>query len=493
MQEEGIRSRIVYMGYWKAKRGIEEISCVCTLRTQTGEVLTRHTQVIADSRAYRVELASLLEEAGLDRETPFLGSVEAEFFCAQNLFFPFPAVVVNYYGPQFSCAVHSAQRVYNDFDDWQENSLSTVPESGFNIYADDEREAFITLINGPQVVPESTVKVEAINAQGESLIFRIPLGRLAPYQTEWLYLEDHADLQSFLGRKEGCAKVHFEVEWIYPRLIVGNRMRLFPGLNVTHSYYDCSDARSSGDYWHASMDAWHPASLMVPVQTDAGQFSNAYFYPIISPSELYIDVELYDTQGRILGRKERALKITSPAQRPFKVDFKQLCQELGVQGESLGGRLIAHVPNEERVPARLKVGLDLGFEGKGLPCNICTNLHPFNPGLEKKPECFRWAPLLADQEQASLWLLNSAPAKDYTRSAAIEVRFYREQDEEVLRRTYVLAPHAHERLRLSEDAELRSFFQGQVGWMTATSSNPYISSYFFSENDSGMTGGDHGF
>ncbi|MCB1134765.1 MAG: hypothetical protein KDK78_00740, partial [Chlamydiia bacterium] len=405
-----------------------------------------------------------------------------------------PAVVVNYYGPTFSSAVHSAQRVYNDYEDYQETSVQTVPESGFNIYSDGDREGFFTLINGPEEVENSLVRLEVFNHKGDRLEGTIELGPLAPYQCEWVTLSDHMDLQDFLEGQVGCCKMHFAVNWIYPRLIVGNYLQSKHALNVTHSYYDCTDAKSSGDYWHSAMEDWYPANLMLPLTVGKGEVTNAYFYPIISPSTLAIHAEIYSASGQLLGRKERALTIRSPAQSQYCIPFQEICRELDIDThQSLGGRVLCETIEGGRIPARLKIGLDLGFTGKGLPCNVCTNLLPFNPSLEHKPHCFRWAPILADQEHSSVWLLNSSPAKAYHRSATVNLVFFREEDDHTLTRQITLAPHGHLRIAAEGDDELRSFLKGRIGWFTASSDCPYISSYFFTQHASGVVGGDHGF
>src|SRR5262249_4845138 len=140
INDPGIHSRILFMGYWILKRNIHEILAVVNLRSLKGKLLGRQTFTISEPKTYRLELTEQLAQAGLPPDAPFSGSLEVEFFSTVNLVFPFPAVVINYYGEHFSTVVHTAQRIYNDFDDMNRNSQTQVPESGFNIYADEDRE-----------------------------------------------------------------------------------------------------------------------------------------------------------------------------------------------------------------------------------------------------------------------------------------------------------------------------------------------------------------
>ncbi|MCE5316323.1 MAG: hypothetical protein LLG04_03040, partial [Parachlamydia sp.] len=466
-----VLSRVLFMGYWILKRNIREIAAVATLRSEKGELLHRFQLSITEPKTYRIELDEQLKAAGLPLDHPFFGTLEIEFFSTVHLVFPFPAVVINYYGPSFSAVVHTAQRVYNDFEDKARNSQTSVPESGFNIYADHEREPFIGLINGPAVVEKSSLQLEFFNAEGQMLAHTFSLGRLAPYELRMIYPGREVDLKTFLNGKAGAAKARFEVNWIFPRLVVGNIDHALDALAITHTYYDTSDAKTDSDYWRTSEPGWHDASLMVPVSIADGHFTNVYFYPIYSPSTFAIDVEIYNGDGKLLDTKESVLEITSPGKGVQKIDMQKVCSGIPVE-PFLAARLIARPLGSSRLPARIKLGLDIGREPVRLPCNICTNLQPFNPALEAKPKSFRWSPLLADQPYASLWIMNSSPQTDYKRTAEVKLTFFRETDAQTLTRTFTLPPHGFRVLLAQDDSELQNFLGKSIGWMTAETTNP---------------------
>jgi hypothetical protein len=494
IQQNGVSSRILFMGYWILKRNIREISAIISLRNTAGALLARSTLIIQQAKTFRIELADELERAGLGKNADFIGSLEIEFFSTQNLFFPFPAVVINYYGPHFSTVVHTAQRVYNDIEDRIRNSQTEVPEAGFNLYADEEREPFIGLINGCYPVPESTMNLQLINHEQKEKKCQIKLGALAPYETRWIYPAHHCDLQTFFSGKPGSAKINFQVDWIFPRLVVGNFHKNIPALTITHTYYDCSQAASDTDYWRPEEPGWHVASLMVPGELAKNHFTNIYFYPIYSPSSFAIDIEIYNSQGKLLASKRDAALIDAPKFEVHRLPLKEICKELKIDDQTdYALRLIARPINGGKVPARIKIGLDVGVNDTQTPCNICTNLQPFNPSLENKPTSFRWSPVLADQPKATIWLMNSSPSVDYQRQAELNLTFFRETDDQTITRTLTLPPHGFDVIYVAQDRELNDFFQNQVGWMTLTTNNPYISTYYFAENASGVVGGDHGF
>ncbi|MDF2550665.1 MAG: hypothetical protein K0S07_1732 [Chlamydiales bacterium] len=486
-----VSSRILYMGYWMIKRGIPNIAVLVSLRSEEGELLYR-SELAADApKSYRLEVKDLLKSASIATDY-FQGSLELEFFASQPLLFPYPAALVNYYGEGGSSFVHTAQRVFNDFDDAKSNLETEVPESGFNIYCDEEKEPFFTLINGPKRVESAFIEMVFFNAQQKTLSQSLHFESFEPYETKVIFPALFANLKEFLGGKAGTAKISFNASWVFPRLIVGNWLKNPSFLNVTHSYYDCSSAKDLSDYWQMENDEWYPAALLVPVEGREEHFTNLTFYPIYSKSRLSIDIEFYNSEGICFATKKNALEIEeSPLFQ--SIELKKLLAELQVTPPPFfTARVIAHLKPGYQLPSRIKVSLDSGRVGRGIPCNICTNLHLANPDLENKPSAFRWLPLLSDQEINRVWLINSAPKKDYRRKANLTLTFYRE-DLSTFQRTCTILPHSFLLLDLKQDAEIQSFLDGQIGWLTAQSDNPYLTTYYFQENRSGIIGGEHGF
>lgn len=471
-----------------------EINTVATLRSEQGEILHRTNFLINKPLVYRVEVDDMLDQMGYDSSKDFEGTIELEFYSHIHLFFPYPATVINYYGPNFSGVVHTAQRTYNDFEDMSTNSETSVPESGFNIYCDDDKEPMIGLINGPRKVENASFDMTFFNVGQESMTAKVDLGTLQPYQMHWIYPGRVTDLKSFLKGQVGAAIVRFDVAWIFPRLVAGNLQRSLQAYNITHSYYDCKAATADSDYWRPNEPGWHPASLLVPAAIDGEQYTNIYFYPIYSPQQFFIDVEVYDSNGECMGRLENVATIDESTDNLKQIRVKDVCEKLGLSPSShYACRLVARTEDGKRLPSRVKTALDCGAHTTNLPSNICTNLIPFCPELDAKPGTFRWGPVLADQKRALIWLMNGSAEKKYERSATVSLTLYREQDEKTIERTVDLAPHGSLCIDVNQDETLREFFNEGVGWYTAVANNPNVTTYYFGENASGFVGGDHGF
>ncbi len=493
MESPGISTRINFLGYWMIKRGIPEVTAVVTIRSTDGTVLHRSTMLIKERKAYRVEVADELVKGGVAAEC-FSGSIEVEFFSARDLVFAYPAVVVNYYGPAFSTFVHTAQRVFNDVDDAGEALETSVPESGFNIYANSNAVPFFSFINGFERVPDGSVRMKFFNHKGETFEHEMSIGSVRPYQMVTVQADKELDLEGFLDGRAGTMSTNFNVRWIFPRVVAGNRQLSLNALSITHTFYDCALATTAGDYWPEPPEESHAASLMIPLALDDRHVSKIHFYPIISPSIIDIDVEVYSAEGSHLGTVRDALRIQSPNTQLNTISLGLVCEQIGVAGPAqCSAKIVARPAPGSRLPSRIKMGVDVGIEGAELPCNICVSLLPFSPAMDKARRSFRWAPLFADQPGAMAWILNGSPAKKYAHTANVEITFYREKDEATLTRKVQIPPHALVTIGLDDDRELAAFFEQKPGWFVAIADTPYVTTFYFVEHPSGMVGGDHGF
>lgn len=485
-----LRTRLLFLGYWMIKRSVPELGMVVTVRDRRGSTVTRRVDSVVSARAYRVEVADLLAEAGWTG--PFEGSVEIEFFSARDLAYPFPAVVVNYVGRGGSTFVHTAERVYNSAEDAGANDATQVPEGGFDVRADGERAPFVAFVNGPAAMDAQTVEARFHHPDGAVLPVRRELPALRPYETFVWWPADEFDLAGFLGDRVGTCRLRFGLRGVFPRLVVGNHDRGAAAASVTHSYYDCTDAVAARDYWHETQPGWHPAALSLPIPP-GDRDTLVRFYPLLSPTELAIDVEVYSASGERLAEHRDVARIAAPSATTTTIALSALADV--VPGRDVAprtARVIARPLPGRRLPARLKIGYDVGRPG-ALPCNICTNLEPFQPWMDGKPGTFRWAPLLADEPRASVWFHNASPAIAYERAAEVEATFHREQDEQTITRRFVVPPNGCVVVATDADDELATFLGDRPGWVVGRSPNPYLNLFYFAESVSGLTGGDHGF
>jgi hypothetical protein len=480
-QEKEISTRLIFLGYWLLKRNIEEIKAVVTIRAENGETVKQIPYPIREPRTYRVEVKDLIEGF-------FIGTIEIEFYSEKDLVFPYPAVTVNYYGPNFSTVVHTAERTYNDAEDAKKSGETHVPESGFNLYSDANHSPIITLINGKENCPKQTLQMDFYNSFEEKLSLSKELEPFNPFEIRVLHPAEEFPLSDFFRAKPGTCKIDFNLKGVFPRLLVGNRQKNPFGQVITHSYYDCTEATDPSNFWTPADPKWHAASLMFPLMSGT-HTTTISFYPIFSPSPFALDLEVYNQAGQLTGSFKEILT--------FDADFDSFQQiSLGTlypSDEIHSVRAYVRALSETPIPSRIKFAIDIGVKDKGLPCNICTNLQPYVPAFTTKKSSFKWGPLLADQPKNYAFLMNSSPEIEMTAPAEIKLTFYREKDTQIIEREVTLAPQTFMVINPAEDKELADFLEGKIGWFTAITSNPYLTTYYFAENPSGIIGGDHGY
>ena len=489
-------SRISFLGYWLLKRGIQELAILLTLRNQNGEVLDRRSMTIDTGKSFVIELLPLLQEQPFYNASEiFYGSLEIEIFSTRDLHFPYPAVIVCYYNENFSTAVHSAGRIYNDFEDLRENDSIKVPESGFDIFPGVDFDPFISFTNGALPAPKPSLEYTLVNHAGRPLEGSIPLPTIDPYETIFLFLKKHIPLDAWLEGEVGTIKLRHPFRGFFPRFFAGNLQHSFPSISLTHTYYDCSTLSNETDYWKRTDERFNDASIFVPLFLENDYYTEVIFYPIYSPSVFTLALSFFDLNGKCIKQIPSFKQIDTRKTVFERISVKAIVQDHGLDPRWAKGLNIEQNAFPGHLyPTRIKMGLNVGTKGRPikLPCNICFNAQVGNPATVQKPRSFRWAPFL-NVGTSIIVLTNSAPLKNYEQKADVQLQFFRERDGKMIERKVEIPPFGQTRIELDKEPELKLFLAEKTGWMTALSDNPYVNGWYFDFHKSGAVAGDHCF
>ena len=489
IKNENYSSRILFMGYWLLKRNIPEVGIIITLRSKDGKILLRKIQTINSTQAFSIELDSLLNDVNITSD--FLGSIEIEFNTTRDMVFPYPALVLEYFGNDFSSCVHTVERIYNDFEDLNENEQFKVPESGFDIYCNSDLNSFMSFVNGPIKNEDGIVDYVVTNSKSEKLTGSFHLGTINPYETKFIKLSEHiADLEDFLTSSSGSISVSHNFEGFYPRLLVGNIQNSFPSVSFTHSYYDCTSCNSKNDFWSRTSDNFYDSSVHIPLFLTNNFFTDLIVYPNFSPSDFNLEIEFFDNKGNQIHKLENFMLIKSEESKLIKINFKEIIDDLNLDKNLVSSAHIITKFLTSKIPSRIKFGLNVGIEKSKskLPCNICFNTKIGNPSIDSKPGSFHWAPIFVNNSVVTI--ANFSPKKNYTKEATITLTFFRKEDSSTISKEIKLKPFSEFRLVL--DDELKNFLK-EDGWVTIKSDNPYIQGFYFVFHPSGSVAGDHFF
>lgn len=494
MHTELYSSKVIFMGYWLLKRNIREVGLLYTLRNESGTLLSRKYVLIDSAKAWSVQMSEftdLLNEAGEPEN--FIGSLELEIFSTQDLVFPYPAFVLVYFNETSSSVVHTVGRVYNDIEDLQQNNEYQVSESGFDIYGRDGLSPFLSFTNGPLPAEEPKVTYEIVDAKHHATSGTFALAPLKPYETVFLYLKDHIDLQTLLGDEPGMIRFGHNFSGFFPRFLVGNLDQPAQSVSITHSYYDSSGVADKRAYWPRQDERFLDSSTSIPLYLTDDFFTKLVVYPIFSPSDFTLSFRFFDANGTYLGEAVDAYTFKSAESQYVQLDLGDVAKQVGVSTEKAEtAQLIAHWTDSTRIPTRLKFGLNVGQYGResSLPSNVCFAPQVGNPNTLNKPGTFKWAPFV-NIGNSEIVLTNSAPLREYDRPASVTLSFYHEADDAVLERLCVVPPNGSFTIRTADDEELRDFFGDESGWLTARADNPFLNGYYFDFHPNGAVAADH--
>ena len=493
MHNQNYSTSIHFLGYWLLKRNIPEVSLIITLRDNLGKIINRKVELIDSVKAYTIKLEPLLKEINFNFNNGFVGSIETEFNSTRDMVFPFPALVLEYHNDQFNTCVHTLGRTYNDSEDSVENDEETVPETGFDIYSNDELNSFCAFVNGPILNKDGYVEYGITNSKSEKYSGSFHIGEIKPYETKFIFLKEYVpDLSKILGNTFGSISLKHNFKGFFPRFLVGNTQKSFPSLSFTHSYYDCTSCIGESDFWNRISEQYHDSSAYVPLFVSDGFYTDLVIYPIFSPSDFSIKIDLHDKKGNKIYENNDYLKIKGNEGHLKKIQFNEIIDDLGLDKQQNYSAHIITTHKDKQIPSRVKFGLDVGISGykSKLPCNICFNAQLSNFNLENKPGSYHWSPIFKNGN-CVVTLGNFSPIINYNKGADIELQFFRKKDSSSISRNIHIGPNCEERISIT-DNDLAEFFD-EDGWMTIKANNPWILGYYFNFHLSGAVAGDHFF
>ena len=489
--QSSLETRILFMGYWMVKNGLDELGLLVTLRDNLGKTVIRKSSQIKTASSQEIRIRNLLNEVQY-HATDFIGSIELEVFSCRDLVFPYPAFVVNYYNEQGSSVVHTTGRIYNDLEDQLSNE-SKVIECGFDIFPGDDNDPFFSFVNGHVPSEDARLNIQLITSKGLVFNDSIDLGSLEALETRIVRLKEYLPVDRCLSGQVGTVKIDHNFSGFFPRFVAGNFSKSSNALSITHTYYDNSQNTSENAYWaNDHQELMYDASIFVPLFLEEDFYTQLKLYPIYSPSRHKMSLKFLNEAGETLGFIEDFRSIDSDFAQFIEIDFKTLIQEQGLpEKEVKGVMLIKDWVNKSKIPTRLKYGLNVGKIGGlfNLPTNICFGSQISNAKLIQKKGTFKWFPLL-NQGQSVAVIENSSFLKEYQKEANLTFTFYR-SDENTITRNHRLV--ANGQMRLSVDEELRKFASEEPIWVTVKADNPFVKAWYFEFNSSGVMGGDHSF
>jgi hypothetical protein len=461
---------ISFLNHFLLKRGYGNVACRVTEIDAGGKRIHARMIRVDEPRAYTLRLTEAADPAATD----FM----IEFFCSDNLFIPFPAVMLNHRGDGFLNFVHAYNRVLNDvFEDDSINAL-TQREAAIDVRLDERVTTFLLFTAG-ETACRGSLRL-ALRASGQQVAAEVPLD-VPRFGHRILLLRDaFPGLDRVSGGVLTVAQP--KQHMFYGRMLAG-RIDCEGAFSANHSYYDSSGV---GEYW----DDDQPSVRLYPFFAD---FDNRIrFYPIMSPGRLHIGIGLRDHDGRTL-RSVDAGTIETPGSEFIDVSVNDMCRRTGIGCDEIAAFSVIAKPDGGRTPTR--VNHQLVFASGGLESSINMSLVNPNVFVSAGGKGLSWGQLALDRE-VSTWLGISTNRPD-GEACDVEIGFYSAAGNIADKRIRLPAGSARvfraDEL-LPEEALPAKGEPRDYVWFELRSSRPDVFGYSLARNDrTGHCAGEHAF
>lgn len=467
----GTKANISFLNHFLVKRNYRSVACRVTAVDPRGRRIESRVIDVNQPKVYVIPLTGMTGETA--------ASYMVEFFAAENLFIPFPAVMINHVGQGFHNSVHAYNRVLNDvFEDDEINAIHQR-EAAIDVRLDRDAESFVVFHAGPRDV-HGEIGFELRTPDGR--IRRAEFAVTAPKLSARMIRlgEVFGDLGDVTI---GVLKISQPKQFLfYGRMLVGQMAR-DGSLSANHSYYDCSDFP---EYWPDS----RPSVRTYPYFR--GLENIVRIYPIMSPGTLRFGVSLFAADGTELGAGDIG-EIQTPHGEPIECRLARLAADLGVDPAEIGSFRVAASPVGGNTPTR--VNHQLAYAAGGLEGSI--NISLTNPNVFVPPQKtgFCWGQvLLCDGFESALGFTCAAMNPE---AADVDIEFYGEFG--LLGRKRVVIPSGAAAI-VNVEAELAAVLpagsreEGVYVWYVAKSAQPDISAIVATRNAAtGHAVGEHSF
>ncbi|NDF25946.1 MAG: hypothetical protein EB149_08205, partial [Thaumarchaeota archaeon] len=144
---DGAEVDVSFLNHFLLKRNYDKVACRITAIDKNGKKIESRLYNINKPIVYTFPLTGMVDKP--------VSNYSVEFFSADNLFIPFPAVMINHRGSGFVNQVHSFNRVLNDvFEDDAINAVK-VSEASVDLVLDDKTDTFLLFTAGPMACNDS--------------------------------------------------------------------------------------------------------------------------------------------------------------------------------------------------------------------------------------------------------------------------------------------------------------------------------------------------
>jgi len=411
----GAATCISFLNHFLIKRGYTEVMCKLTCIDMAGRAIQSSSIEIKEPRVYAINLDEFFGNAS--GTSQYL----IEFYSHRNLFIPFPAVMVNHIGTDFTNVVHSYNRVLNDIFENDAVNKHQVSEASIDVCVNERYDTFFNFTAGP-FKPAGQIEVSVCRGDS-SRTANVPVD-IERLTSQNFHLSDIFP-GSVIEPGSVLKILQPKQDLFYGRLLSGMVDRKTGAFSANHSYYDSSDTREYFDNDHSQR--------IYPYFS--GFLNRVTMYPVMSPGAVAVHIRLHG-DGKSTDSPSQWLR--SPSSDPVSFDVDTLVSEARLETCN-AFEVMAVAKNGEKIPTRVMHQLSYGMRNSQsmLLSSIAVGLQNQQAFVPSYKTGFTWGQMLNLPGYASrmgLCFSDSTGAADQ-----VDVTFYDESGE-ISQTSALLAP-----------------------------------------------------
>lgn len=346
---DGSFVEISFLNHFLIKRNYDNVACRVTAVDDDGKRIESRLFKINEPRVYTIPLTGMVEQP--------VNNYIVEFFAADNLFIPFPAVVVNHRGDNFLNTVHAYNRILNDVFEDDDINAQLAEEASTDVRLDEDADTFAVFAAGPQPC-RGDIMFRLDTPKGshtQSVAIDVPRLTNRDFSLRELFPDVPDGTTGTLRIQQPHQSMFFG------RVLAGQRWR-DGSFSANHTYYDTS---GSAEYWDDNRSSYR----VYPFFAD---FENIIrMYPIMARGGLNMSIQPVTRSGEILSEIPAgpANDLDAPG-RFFEVSINELLAEQGVNPEDVDSFALFAQPMNGNTPTRINHQLVYGREALASSVNV---------------------------------------------------------------------------------------------------------------------------
>lgn len=357
-------AEISFLNHFLLKRNHKKIACVITGIDLDGKKIGSKLYHVEEPRVYRYTLTGMFDKPA--------SNYMIEFYSVDNLFIPFPAVMVNHRNDKFINQVHSFNRVLNDIFENDDINTHQVSEASVDLIVNENTDTCLLFTAGP-LGCKGSLSIEISN---EDRIYKSTYQLNVPrFGTNRISI--HKTFKDFPLGSSGVLKALQPPQLLFYGRLLAGQWKSDGAFSANHSYYDSSTVE---EYWDNTL----PSSRFY---TFFEKLNNIVrIYPISSPSELDVFVNPTERGRRLKEIHVGILK--NPSSNFLDININRLLADNRIDHSRVNTFEIIAKVRSGKMPTR--IGHQLVYGAGGLDSSINMVLNNPNRFIPKDAKSFKW-------------------------------------------------------------------------------------------------------